>query len=441
MKPKPTRFLPSVIARMATVVLPFATMWIAPLLIAPSLFHTAALADQPANVQTDQSLTFDQLDPLWQARLEASCGIPYGDQNARQKACLAHALNALNLAVAAFQPPETSRRKTLSEIEQYLGQDGQKYAKTGQTEAARYMKGLIMQLPFHPLCLDRLGLSFGDSPALKDGLLVCNEHFDQPIVVQTYLGGFSYSASRQKTEEGYDLGYMSYAVALVDQSPNGDVFFLSVQDNTGGTGRFASIQVLRQLEPLNVFDPHYSMQGGDRCNDGNLRVLGEANLDQFNYAQSATPYRLLHPGGVAQHISERVADLLHPEQERESQGLLQWAPYSDIKDCALCCVGTIVYTRDMSTDASEAIALTINKGVTIEDFFANEALIECGGKWFDEVVLVQAEKENYPDFLLAVTMGRWQEMLQELESSCEGVAPEAPIQMDRDALLRALEVG
>lgn len=153
-------------------------------------------------------------------------------------------------------------------------------------------------------------------------------------------------------------------VAFLDRTDlgKGGIFYLlEVGSNTGGTGIFSSHWVLKQISERPLFWPWLNVPGGDRCNDGQLRGL-ELSAAKLVYTHAATPFRLLNSTDQTDWRWKALRALGSPD-DVSSSTFLNWRPYDDVANCAICCAGEVV------------------KGVTgqcLPDLFAAEVFAPLG---------------------------------------------------------------
>ena len=128
----------------------------------------------------------------------------------------------------------------------------------------------------------------------------------------------------QKGFIGYDIqssdtsgrtGYSYYK--LFNAGPH--QYWIYTVNNGGGTGDFTAIQLIKRKNANQLSTKNIA--GGDRCNGG-VRDVSEKN-NQLSYSINLTAYDLIS-------FSENVSS---PNQA-----------YSDLADCAVCCVAKAVYT-------------------------------------------------------------------------------------------------
>jgi len=122
--------------------------------------------------------------------------------------------------------------------------------------------------------------------------------------------------------------------------------------NTGGTGQFSRIVGLPWQS-----DDYFYTKAGDRCNDGNHKILSAAG-GELIYLRSATPFRILNFRDDTDWRSLRAAlslkTLTYEDEKSRSEWLTRLkvprplndlAPYDEINNAAQSCVGYIAVSE------------------------------------------------------------------------------------------------
>lgn len=380
---------------------------------------------EPSIATEHTDLTLDNIGALWNARLRAACEIMGEDITEPQQRCLAMALQTLELSLSHFQTQEspTSPLQTLEQLDTLLQSEPN---SLGQQQAINHLRSLAKRVPIHPLCLDGLGLTWFDGGDLKDGFLVCDPTDPTRIGLGELEGKLTVWATRPTPPDMPGaLGNIVYQFQTDQNSDDGDTYYFDIQTNTGGTGIFASIWVLHQAHFLNVFEPLFHKLGGDRCNDGNLRVVSIFDDGHISYSQNATPFRLFNPYDDG---DQRMAFILNKYAEDDDDKLempatfMDWAAYSDVNNCAICCVGELYTRLDSTTSEEELFAISIDNETTVEDLFNNPALVECAQEWFSglanhETNLIPPEAK-FMIFKIEDWLGR----MEDLKQACGDVS-------------------
>lgn len=172
-------------------------------------------------------------------------------------------------------------------------------------------------------------------------------------------------------------------------------------ENTGGTGNFSRIVGL----PTADIEGWFSTKAGDRCNDGNHKVLSVAG--SLTYVRSATPFRLLNfesdvdwrriffARRITQDSNEDIESFLRrmgvPRPFRD------YAPYDDINNSASSCVGYVVVTdfNDFSTYG----VLVIKNFQEINWASEDKELNDCISDSFNQLMAKYAVPSIHSDYL------------------------------------------
>ena len=190
-------------------------------------------------------------------------------------------------------------------------------------------------------------------------------------------------------------GDETWIAHLADYLPKGEkntgIYIYEIAVNTGGTGYFSSIDLF-QLYNNNILEYLGSINGGDRCNDGNLEYI--ASDDQgITYATSATPFRLLNYKDTTNWRGVSSAHLI-AKIDQEDLSLSDYAksinlpsffhdiePYEDIDNSAQGCVGNIVRLYQFDKDQKKMLGLIINKSFLKDNISSSESGHACFDKW------------------------------------------------------------
>lgn len=384
--------------------------------------------EQTPTAQPRDKLTFNNIGHLWSARLEAACDVLTDDIRPSQRQCLSVALDSLSLALSHFQAPDTELLETLEQIETLLPAKLTDMNDPGQQQAAEYLRSLARAVPFHPACLDQLVLSLTIWPDLANGLMVCEPSYPMPIEIRDYEGKRAIWATRPTESldsvDSFDLGSTVYLIEHHTAEDDNQTYHVTVQTETGGTGIFASLWILHQVNSLSVFEPSLNIMGGDRCNDGNLQILRIFSDGEFSYSQNATPFRLLN---LYDTIDQRNAFIINRYAEDESEKIdlpdlfMGWAAYTDVDNCAMCCAGELYKQADPLTGESDLFAVGIKNNLTIEHFFPQQALVDCSREWFGGLAMHETNLLGREAEMMLFETGAWLDHLEALREACAGV--------------------
>ncbi len=380
--------------------------------------------DTPTSEQPGE-LTFNTISHLWQARLEAACDVLTDEISPSQQQCLNEALDSLTQALSHFQAPGAQPLETLQQIDTSLNTQITETADPDRAQAADYIRSLAQAVPFHPACLDQLGLVFFAENQLTIGFMVCEPSYPVPIEIRDYEGNPAMWSWRpaEYGEPGSE-GSIFYQVKHQTTKDNQQTYYVDVQTETGGTGIFASIWVLHQADFLNVFEPQLDIIGGDRCNDGNLQVINVFDDGRISYSQNATPFRLFN---LTDTFNQRQAFLLNRYTRDESdkidlpESFMDWEAYTDVDNCAMCCAGELFKQVDPMTGESELFAIGIKNDLRIEMFYDKDTLVECSREWFAGLPLQETNLLEPEAEIMLFEPEAWLDRLDELSLACAGV--------------------
>ena len=179
--------------------------------------------------------------------------------------------------------------------------------------------------PIDPLCL----FEIEDTKAVVDlskcglnstkGKKISNEK--NQLISKGFLGyDYQLSIDGIKSMSGYSY-YKAFGKV-------GRSVIVQTINNTGGTGSFSFLNLVRRdgnVIKISVLD------GGDRCNGSlvDLKRTRQGASEQLVYKVQLTPYDLL---------------LLAKDNPHHLKA------YNDLSACAVCCIGTAIYQRNIGSD-------------------------------------------------------------------------------------------
>ncbi|GGB82030.1 hypothetical protein GCM10011352_04790 [Marinobacterium zhoushanense] len=222
----------------------------------------------------------------------------------------------------------------------------------------------------HPLCLAPL-LAY-EREAVPEQL-ECDPALEHQLIeVRRWDGAdgteTSYSADYPRDEEDdWYAGFISYTVERRWTSLDGvDIGLLSITNNTGGTGHFSSLWLFKKQVGVAAIEPLLELTGGDRCNDGWLRLI-DFRDGVVTYGSAATPFRLLNP---LDEYDWRYATFMNAlAQMRRDEApindmpepFMGWKPYDDVANSATACSGEIINRYDPTTDQVEIVGVAVDR--------------------------------------------------------------------------------
>jgi hypothetical protein len=296
---------------------------------------------------------------------------------------------------------------------------------------------LTQAVPFHPLCLDQLPMTpFGDGEP-EGRTISCDNTQTADILVRQ--SGWILS-SFPGHEEGFSGGWAAYNIfERIEVNDRGAFVWIEATQNTGGTGNFDKIWLLR-LSPAQTmqqtrFDWVFEIGGGDRCNDGK-NAIHETHPGAVTYKHAATPYRLLNPGDDDNTFLEYVIRMLEEESDSADDSaadkagaddsshippgapFMNWLAFDDVVNCATCCAGEITKTIALESGERWLEGVAIDPEIFNMDFFAHPALAECGASWLQSFQALAPERGP-----IRFSPDEWRIKKDELKAACQGVTP------------------
>ncbi|MCP8689314.1 hypothetical protein [Marinobacterium sedimentorum] len=265
----------------------------------------------------------------------------------------------------------------------------------------------------HPLCFDQLlsGLT-GDSPfspVTCDGMPGKYPVF---IFPGQDAADLTYTAQRI-TEEGYSRGFIAYAVAGHWPSKTGnDKWTLFEVTAANGFGNLrSSIWLLLQPQGNRVVKPLLYVPGGDRCNDGALRV-SEVGSDRLVFLSAATPFRLLNPTRLSEWrlFMQQHAANQNEQASNNQPPFMDWKPYLDVANDAGACAGGIIKSYNFKTDTLDVLGVRIDPGAFVSAQQGTKQA--CINSW------LKAQDRFSKDGVQDLDLDEWGAMLRTLEPAC-----------------------
>ena len=283
------------------------------------------------------------------------------------------------------------------------------------------------EAPFHPLCLDQLGL-FGRNFEARDiETISCEGPYTEAI--ERRENGWVY-ADQPRTPEGYPTGYIGYQIQSSTPLPKTSItsLWLNVVENGGGNADYSDIWHMHYNAQDNTLTPQHRLSGGDRCSGGQQRIHG-ANAQFVTYEHAASPYRLLNPRNNPEPKVATVGHFTSVDErfgwpKDRSENFMHWPFIRAVSDCYSCCAGALVKTLDLKTNRLEIHQILVDPGQRIDRFFERPDLIDCASDWFAQI--------QDPKWLVSTPTGEprlgftpelWAQYQAMLAADCEGVIP------------------
>lgn len=189
-------------------------------------------------------------------------------------------------------------------------------------------------------------------------------------------------------------GFNSYSLfRSFETGDGGELAFLELMFNTGGSGHFGMLAMVKREANGEAF-PLWWQWAGDRCNDGYPRFIGMAD-EQLFYSVAATPFRLLNP---------------LDESGNTPSTLGGWQPYDDLSNCAVCCAGERVYVMGLNDGFSRMVGVKIDKEALVQE--TQGEVQACVNGWFAQSEFADIARDKLIDF------ERWQPALKEIQAAC-----------------------
>jgi len=272
----------------------------------------------------------------------------------------------------------------------------------------------------HPLCLAPL-LDYERKPITNQ--IQCDPALEQqPIEVRRWEGANGpqthYMADYPRgAEEDWYAGFISYSVERRWTSLDGvDIGLLSVTNNTGGTGHFSSLWLVKKQLGAAAIEPLLELRGGDRCNDGWLRLI-DFNDGAVTYGSAATPFRLLNP---LDQYNWRHATLLNElAQLKQDEApvtdlpgtFMAWKSYADVANSATACSGELINRYNVETNETELVGVAINRDAFLDQ---GQGIAQpCINTWLEQTDYGRVQgREGW------IALDEWATALQSLRTFC-----------------------
>lgn len=295
-------------------------------------------------------------------------------------------------------------------------------AQSTETQTTKVQQPAI-EAHFHPTCLDQMGLHI--RPESK-GPTSCQGPYTEEIKIRD--NGWIY-ADHPPTPEGWPTGYIGYLTDQMAQVPETDLIsrWLTVVENGGGNADANSIWHLHHNPTTNTIEPQYSIDGGDRCDGGGMRIH-RIDGHYLYYEHAVSPYRLLNLDNVGPPEINKLNQFTGMQEDRawpksHSENFLGWPFLGTVSACYACCAGAVVKKHDLNTDTSTLDQVLIDPDLTIDDFFERPAIIECARAWFPSIKDPQKATDTATGKRrIAFTPDEWDIKRNELKQACEGVS-------------------
>lgn len=239
----------------------------------------------------------------------------------------------------------------------------------------------------HPLCLEALLAADGDAP------FVCEPELSQ-IPVEVREAGVGHPGqpppapfvSVEYPREGvFYAGYIGYREAARWTSPSSGSEFALLQITTsgGGTGHFSSLARVERTV-AHSFVAWWSIPGGDRCNDGMMRVE-EFSGHEVSYSTSATPFRLLNPVDRSNWRMLEMHSRLSGWSGEPPATLFDWQPYRDVANSASSCAGSILYRINPISGKTDVVGVSVDTDAFLSETQGDKQA--CINQWLRETMV------------------------------------------------------
>jgi len=268
----------------------------------------------------------------------------------------------------------------------------------------------------HPLCFEQLFSALdSDNPFSP----VACDHMPGKYPVYIFPGqdaaDLTYTAQRI-TPGGYDSGFIGYAVAghWPSKTDEDQWTLFEVTTATGRGSLRSSIWLLLQPDGGNVVKPLLYVPGGDRCNDGALRV-SEVGSDRLVFMSAATPFRLLNPTRPNEwqlFMLKNVDADSTGGQYPDPPPFLDWQPYLDVANSASACAGGIIKSYNFKTDTLDVLGVRIDRQAFLSA--RQGAKQACINNWLEHQDRLNQSVRQVQDLDLA----EWDLMLSTLAPAC-----------------------
>lgn len=222
----------------------------------------------------------------------------------------------------------------------------------------------------------------------------------------------SFSSDNPEDPEypGY-AGFNSYSLfRSFDTGDGGELAFLELMFNTGGSGHFGLLAMVKKEANGEAF-PLWWQWAGDRCNDGYPNFIGMAD-DQLFYSIAATPFRLLNPLDDTDWRMQSMLEMLNPDAAGNTPTTLGgWQPYDDIANCAACCAGERIYAMGLTDGFSRMVGVKLDKEAFVSE--SQGDVQACVNQWFSQSEFADIGRDQLVEF------ERWQPALKQIQTNCK----------------------
>ncbi len=378
---------------------------------------TTAQGDTEVQTQP-QAIAYETLPPLWQTRLKVSCYM-FDNNDRDNTTCIQEKVDRLSEALVRRDEPRTKENRHFW----YLVED--------------LIQSLVVELPFHPECLDHINLSsLARSEAAEAPSFRCESDYKSEIEAYDTRAFLAEMPLSPNVPFPHSNGYIYFRIAQREFHPDqGVTYWIDLIENGGGTGNFASIwqfyQPPDQRFGAGTFEVQHTIYGGDRCDRGRMETVEVIN-NRLTFKAAITPFGLLNPDGPAINRLPMLLEALEnsPAEggiestlreitSREEGTFMNWYAYSDVVNAnGGLCGGQIIQTRHIPTGETWLEEIAVNAHIAPQQFFHNPKLVECGGAWLQSIT-EQANGEEFVRFRPT----EWLIKREELRGACEGVGP------------------
>lgn len=177
--------------------------------------------------------------------------------------------------------------------------------------------------PIDPLCFSDEGDKQGPISLKNCGLKAVSGRSrigENQLLIEKGYTGYNYRIDLNG--ENNDRGFSYYRLI----GKVGHSFVIETLNGGGGTGIFSMLQLVTRIgDKLNI----ETFSGGDRCNGGvnDVHLLGSGPQQRLMYQVNITPYDLF---AIGEHGNIK--------------------PDESLPVCAICCIGTAQYVRQLKDD-------------------------------------------------------------------------------------------
>lgn len=253
----------------------------------------------------------------------------------------------------------------------------------------------------HPICLEYLG----QNKPLPDEI-DCSVKANQLDVIEKNDGYISWPKGTDKSNESY-FSYKPYSNEFLKAR---DIQILEVAYDVM-QGDLQTALAIVYVKTATQISPIYTIDAGNRCNDGFPRVV-DADANSIVYTTQATAFRLVNVNDQTDWwllMKKAIAYGLDKNSFRAPPTFSNWGPYTELNHQLDGCVGAIQKSFDVGSGSIEIEGVYLDRDLLRNSGIGN--LEYCFKDWVDHL--------PEPDHLNFINIEDWEDSLSKLPMYCE----------------------